>query len=204
MSQSSSPKSNKSGSSTRSEISTLSDDSFRHSSNLSAAIDKVLDEEGIFSVRKQVSHDAKKLTPANTPAKNVKLAEGGSQKINDDYAAYKIEVNKIDPLKKAYRAKSDAAYKSTDPKLHEAAITAANDWSAQAVKAGKLRISFLQAHKEELKEHFTIKSTTDHIKQAQLNLKSASEATARVVKHEQAIANLAKKLAAESTPPRGK
>lgn len=48
----------------------------------------------------------------------------------------------------------------------------------------KLRIEFLEVHKEELKFHFISKALRDHIQQGEDNLRSASEATREVMKHE--------------------
>lgn len=121
------------GSSLHSHISDMSEDSFRYSSKLTAAIDKIIDEEGIFRVRKQVSHDAKKIDPATAPAANVAFANG-SRKINEDYEAYKAEVNKIRLLKTEYKKVSNEAYKNVEVEPHRAAINAANVWCTQAVK----------------------------------------------------------------------
>lgn len=126
-------KSNSSVSSIKSDISTLSDDSFRAGNKLTEALTALLDEQGIFTVRKQVSHDAKKLDPKKAPVKNVKF-ENGSGKINEDYYAYKAEVEKIKPLKDAYTASQKAAKNASTAAPHEKCIKDAEAWKKQAVK----------------------------------------------------------------------
>lgn len=120
-------------SSVQSQISVMSEDSYRYSNNLTEAIDKIFEEQGIFSIRKKVSHGTKKLDPSTAPAENVAF-ENGSRKMNDDYAAYKAEVAKIPALRKSYQKASKEAFTSCDPVLHQAAINAAKVWCAQATK----------------------------------------------------------------------
>ncbi|POS68906.1 hypothetical protein DHEL01_v212701 [Diaporthe helianthi] len=180
----------------RSDISALSADSFRAQNELESSMIKILDEQNIFAVRKLVSHNAKNIDPATAPQKPVKFADGGSEKLQSDWAAYKAEVEKIKPCKKAYVEFRKSMKGKNDPELHRQCIKLAQTWCAQGVKAGKMRINFLKVHEAELLVHFTIKYTKDHITQAEENLKSANKACQEVVIQEHKLAETCKRLAA--------
>lgn len=111
----------------------MSEDSYRYSNKLTEAIDKIFEEQGIFAIRKQVSHDAKKLNPATALPVPVRF-DSGSKNLKEHYAAYKEKVAKISGLRKKYNKAAGVAFPSSDPVLHQAAIDAANEWCEQATK----------------------------------------------------------------------
>ncbi|KAG6363971.1 hypothetical protein INS49_009074 [Diaporthe citri] len=187
----------------KSDISTMSADSFKAQNNLDAAMVKILDEQNIFAVRKLVSHNAKRIDPATAPAKNIRFADGCSEKMNNDHAAYKAEVDKINPCKRAYDTFRKSMKGKNDPELHNQCIKLAQAWCNQGVKAGKMRINFLKVHEAELLTHFSIKSTKDHIAQCEENLKSANKACQEIAIQEHKLAETCKRLAAAQAAAAG-
>ncbi|KAK7741690.1 hypothetical protein SLS53_004748 [Cytospora paraplurivora] len=85
-----------------------------------------------LAVRKELSHDAKKLNPAKLPAKAVPFQYGS--KFYFDYIAYKAELAKIKPVKDAYLVVKASARFATDLKTIVDCLAAARSWKDQAVK----------------------------------------------------------------------